>query len=259
MACLSRGVGRVVGREFVPLSRDRARSRWSNAQPGFCAAAEHIGERFKSPLRHEPVAYRSTTVVSVLVYSFTRRHRSPAVSLSVLAQTADGADASERRSALLESDRSSQWPTAAVRWVGHQLAGRRAAHRRWQGASAARALDVGRRGPRRDKGAAAGRRPPVSGCLCRTSFWRPGLNGDPLTWRKAHPSRRRRGANQHANTLNAGNRWSGCLDGRTRHSAWPVPRMGAHVCSHCSQSWQLKPGASLLTCVGTAGFEPATP
>jgi hypothetical protein len=47
--CLSRGVGRVVGREFVPLSRDRARSRRSNAQPGFCAAAEHIGERFKSP------------------------------------------------------------------------------------------------------------------------------------------------------------------------------------------------------------------
>jgi hypothetical protein len=81
----------VVGREFVPLSRDRPRSRWSNAQPGFCAAAEHIGERFKSPLRHEPVAYSSTTVVSVLVYSFTPvRHRSRAVSLSVLAQTADG-------------------------------------------------------------------------------------------------------------------------------------------------------------------------
>jgi hypothetical protein len=29
-----------------------ARSRWSDAQPRFCGVAEHVGERFKSPLRH---------------------------------------------------------------------------------------------------------------------------------------------------------------------------------------------------------------
>jgi hypothetical protein len=39
----------------------------SNVQPWFCGSAEDIGERFKSPLRHEPVACGSTTVVSVLV------------------------------------------------------------------------------------------------------------------------------------------------------------------------------------------------
>ena len=159
-------------------------------QPGVSGGVEKIGERFKPPLRHEPVAYRSTTVVSVLVYSFTRRHRSPAVSLSVLAQTADGADASERRSALLESDLSSQWPTAAVRWVGHQLADRRAAPPAV--ARSIRSSCARRRAARTQAGQGGSRWPTPARqrLLCRTSFWRPGLNGDPLTWRKAHPSRR---------------------------------------------------------------------
>jgi hypothetical protein len=123
------------------------------------------------PLRHEPVAYSSTTVVSVLVYSFTPvRHRSPAVSLSVIAQTADGADASERRSALLESDRSSQWPTAAVRWVGHQLADRRAAP-----PAVARSIrsSCARRRAARTQAGQGGSRWPTPACqrlLPRTSF-----------------------------------------------------------------------------------------
>jgi hypothetical protein len=47
-----------------PAARPKS---WSDAQSGICSCRGDIGERFKSPLRHEPVACSSTTVVSVLV------------------------------------------------------------------------------------------------------------------------------------------------------------------------------------------------
>jgi hypothetical protein len=98
------------------------------------------------------------------------------------------------------------------------------------------ALDVaGRRGPRRDKVAAAGRRPSAAVVCPEPVFDGRVGNRRPLDREESSPESAGKGGNQHADALSASNRWSGCLDGRTRHSAWPVPRMGAHVRSHCSQ------------------------
>jgi len=74
----------------------------SDGQPRFRRATEDIGERFKSPLRHEPVACSSTTVASVWSHSSssgTVHRRSPG-SCSRRPRTVP--DPGERWSALLE-------------------------------------------------------------------------------------------------------------------------------------------------------------
>jgi hypothetical protein len=122
------------------------------------------------------------------------------------------------------------------------------------------ALDVaGWRRPRRDKVAAAGRRPPAAVVCPEPVFDGRVGTGDALTGRKAHPSGRGRGANQHADALNAGNRWSACLDGVTRHSAWPMQRMGAHVRSQSSQKLAAETRNQPSDLRRDGRIEPATP